>query len=70
MLVDNGGAGDNGMSPKEKLMDIDEFGVGLSSWEINFVDDMLRRVDERKTKMTYTFAQFSKIDDIWEERVP
>lgn len=50
------------------LEEIDEEGLGLSSWEIDFVESLLRRIGEQPS-IQLTPAQKDKIEDIHEKRV-
>lgn len=52
-----------GMSVSEILQEIDENGKGLTDWEIEFVDSMMRQ-------HTFSTKQIDTIRNIYKEKVP
>ena len=52
------------------LDDIDNHGSGLTSWELDFIDDMMRRLEGlREDGHDLTDDQRAKIEEIYDERL-
>lgn len=54
------------MTPEEMVMEIDDYGNGLTQWEISFIEDMLGKFEDARFEPTNN--QVQKIEDIYEKR--
>jgi len=52
---------------REKVDEIDDMGINLTEWEIQFVEDMLEK--SRDPFFTPTQRQLDKLDAIYDERM-
>lgn len=56
-----------GMTYEEILEDVDQNGVGLTEWEVDFIADIIdKRASGKYTGLTD--AQAEKLVEIWEDR--
>lgn len=64
------GSNDKDWDHWDTLREIDEHGQGLTDWEVNFVDDLLKRRRVVESLGGLTAGQVKKIEQIYTDRVP